>query len=58
MGNSTIFTKKRKRDAVERAIKSYYSGLSEQALDEDKKWAEFSLIQFLKGETNWLPLGK
>jgi hypothetical protein len=48
MAISTINTKKRKRKAVEHAITSYYNALSEQALDEDKEWAEFSLIQFLE----------
>ena len=48
MAISTISTKKRKRKAVERAITSYYSGLSEQALNEDQEWAEFSLTQFSK----------
>ena len=38
--------KERKRRAVEQAIASYYSGLPEQARDEDKEWGEFSLAQF------------
>ena len=48
MAISTISTKKRKRKAMEHAITSYYSGLSEQALNEDKEWAEFS-HSILKG---------
>ncbi len=49
MAISTSSAKKRKRKTVERAITSYYSSLPEQALDEDKEWAEFSLTQFSKG---------
>jgi hypothetical protein len=41
--------KERKRKAVEQAITSYYSGLPEQARDEDKEWGEFSLAQFSEG---------
>ncbi len=48
MAISTISSKKRKRKAVEHVITSSYSGLSEQALNEDKEWAEFSLTQFSK----------
>ena len=45
---STMCAKNRKRKAVEHAITSYYSSLPEQALDEDKEWAEFS-HSILKG---------
>jgi hypothetical protein len=41
--------KERKRKAVEQAITTYYSGLPEQARQEDKEWGEFSLAQFSKG---------
>jgi hypothetical protein len=52
---STISAKQRKRNAVEHAITSYYGGLPEQALEEDKEWAEFSLSQFSKRTDYWLP---
>ena len=58
MAISTINTKKRKRKAVVQAIRSYYDGVSAQALDEAKEWAEFSLIQFLMVGTKLLPLGR
>jgi hypothetical protein len=38
--------KERKRKAVEQAITTYYSGLPEQARQEDREWGEFSLAQF------------
>jgi hypothetical protein len=41
--------KERKRDAVERAITSFYDGRSEQAEAEERHWGEFSLAQFMDG---------
>jgi hypothetical protein len=45
----TVSSKKRKRKVVEHAITSYYRSLPEQALEEDKEWAKFSVTQFSKG---------
>ena len=41
--------KQRKRDAVDRAITSFYDGLSGNAQAEEKDWGEFSLAQFIDG---------
>jgi len=49
MAISTISTKKRKRKAVEHAITNYYTGIPQQAIDEEREWAEFSLTQFSEG---------
>jgi hypothetical protein len=38
--------RQRKRKAVEHAITSYYSGLPEQARDEDEEWGKYSRTQF------------
>lgn len=41
--------KQRKRQAVEKAITSFYDGLPAQAHAVEKEWGEFSLAQFLDG---------
>ncbi len=41
--------KQRRREAVEKAITSFYDGLPVQADAEEKEWGEFSLTQFLDG---------
>ena len=41
--------KQRRRDIVDRAITSFYDGISEQAQAEEKEWGEFSLAQFMDG---------
>jgi hypothetical protein len=39
----------RKRDAVIRAITSFYDGIPGQARAEESEWGEFSLAQFMDG---------
>jgi hypothetical protein len=41
--------KQRKREAVEKAITSFYDGLPESAQSEDREWGAFSLTQFMDG---------
>ncbi len=41
--------KRRKQEAVEQAITSFYDGSSEQTQAEEREWGEFSLAQFLEG---------
>jgi hypothetical protein len=40
----------RRRRAVERDIAAYYDGLSEEAREEENRWGEFALAQFIGAE--------